>query len=63
MHPTGGSRRVLRQFAWLEVGSVKIALSQLAHQRVTLTVGLPMQKDFRETIERSLAKCGRSIEA
>ena len=39
VHPTGGSRRVFRQFAWLEVGSVKAALSRPTHQRVTLTVG------------------------
>ena len=37
-HPTpehrtgGGSLRVFRQFAWLEVGSVKMALSRPAHQ-------------------------------
>jgi hypothetical protein len=36
----GGSLRVFRQFAWLEVGSVKMALSRPAHQRVTPTVGL-----------------------
>jgi hypothetical protein len=35
----GGSRRVFRQFAWLEVGSGKVALSRLAHQRVTQAVG------------------------
>ena len=39
MHPTGGSLRVFGQFAWLEVGSVKVALSRPAHQRVTPTVG------------------------
>ena len=47
VHPTpekhrghdGGSLRVFRQFAWLEVGSVKMALSRPTHQRVTLTVG------------------------
>ena len=38
MHPTGGSLRVFRQFAWLGVGSGKMALSRPAHQRVTLTV-------------------------
>ena len=40
VHSTGGSRRVIRQFAWLEVGSVKVALSRPAHQRVTHTVRL-----------------------
>jgi len=39
VHPTGGSLRVFRRFAWLEVGSIKAALSRLAHQRVTQTVG------------------------
>jgi hypothetical protein len=42
VHPTGGSRRVFRQFAWLEVGSGKMALSRPAHPRVTHTVGLPL---------------------
>jgi hypothetical protein len=35
----GGSRRVFRQFAWLEVGSGKVALSRPTHQRVTQIVG------------------------
>src|SRR6266498_4804997 len=39
MHPTGGSRRVFKQFTWLGVDSVKVALSRPAHQRVTRTVG------------------------
>ncbi len=39
MHPTGGSLRVFKQFSWLEVGSVKVALSRPAHQRVTPAVG------------------------
>ncbi len=43
VHPTGGSRRVFRQFAWLEVGSVKAALSRPAHLRVTQAVG-PLAK-------------------
>jgi len=33
----GGSRRGFMQFAWLEVGSVKVAFSRLAHQRVPIT--------------------------
>ncbi len=33
-----GSRRVFRHFVRLEVGSVKMALSRPAHQRVTHTV-------------------------
>jgi len=32
--------RVFEQFAWVEVGSVKVVLSRPAHQRVTLTVSL-----------------------
>ena len=38
VHPTGGSLRVFRDFAWLEVGSGKMALSRPAHQRVTPAV-------------------------
>src|SRR5215216_3124040 len=38
VHPTGGSLRVFRQFAWLEVDSVKMALSHPTHQRVTQAV-------------------------
>jgi hypothetical protein len=38
VHPTGGSHRVFEQFAWLEAGSVKVALPPPAHPRVTLTV-------------------------
>jgi hypothetical protein len=32
---SGGSLRVFRQSVWLEVGSVKVALSRPAHQRIT----------------------------
>ena len=39
MHPTGGSLRVFKPFAWLEVDSVKAALSRPAHQQVTQTIG------------------------
>jgi len=35
----GGSLRVFRHFVWLEVGSIKMALSRPAHQRVTQAVG------------------------
>jgi hypothetical protein len=38
VHPTGGSRRVFRQVAWLKLGSVKAASSRPTHQRVTHTV-------------------------
>ena len=38
VHPTGGSLRVFRHFAWLEADSDKIALSRPTHQRVTQTV-------------------------
>jgi hypothetical protein len=37
-NPTGGSRRVVRQFAWLEVDSDKMALSRPAHLPVTPAV-------------------------
>jgi hypothetical protein len=49
VHPTGGSRRVFRQFAWLEAGSVKAAFSRPAHQRVTHTVGLLKVFDLAKT--------------
>jgi|SRR6266496_2588607 len=39
VHPTGGSLRVFKQFAWLETGSAKVELPRPAHQRVTQTVG------------------------
>jgi hypothetical protein len=39
VHPTGGSLRVFRLFAWLEVDSGKLVLSRPAHQRVTRAVG------------------------
>ena len=38
VHPTGGSRRVFEEFAWLEVGPGKVASSRPAHQRVTQAV-------------------------
>ena len=38
VHPTGGSLRIFRHFVWLEVDSVKVALSRPAHQRVTQAV-------------------------
>jgi len=31
VHPTGGSLRVFKQFLWLEVVSVKVALSRPTH--------------------------------
>jgi len=46
VHPTGGSRRVFKQFVWPEVDSVKIALSRPTHQRVTQTVGLLFKMAF-----------------
>jgi hypothetical protein len=48
VHPTGGSHRVFRQFAWIEVGSGKIALSRPAHPRVTQTVGRLLAKSSEE---------------
>jgi hypothetical protein len=49
VHPTGGSRRVFRQFSWLEVGSVKAAFSRPAHQRVTQAVE---QTDCKKPIQK-----------
>ena len=46
VHPTGGSLRVFGQFAWLEVGSGKMALSHLAHQRVTRAVGRRIERIY-----------------
>jgi len=39
--------RVFEQFVWLEVGSVKAALSRPAYQRVTHTVGQPVERKKR----------------
>jgi hypothetical protein len=39
----GGSLRVFKQFAWLQVGSGKMALSRPTHQRVTQAVGTHLQ--------------------
>ncbi len=50
VHPTGGSRRVFRQVAWLQAGSGKTALPRPTHPRVTLTVG---QKAFPNTMKAS----------
>jgi hypothetical protein len=47
VHPTGGSLRVFRQFAWLEVDPVKAALSRPAHQRVTPAVRRLMRDSYR----------------
>ena len=41
VHPTGGSLRAFGQFAWLGVGSGKMALSRPTHQRVTQAVSPP----------------------
>ncbi len=53
VHPTGGSLRVFRQVAWLQVGSGKVASSRPAHQRVTLTVGQLIRRD-KENVMRKL---------
>jgi len=50
VHPTGGSLRVFKPFAWLEVGSVKMALSRPIHQRVTQAVS-PLGKDKKAEIQ------------
>ena len=48
VHPTGGTLRVFKQFAWIEVGSDKMALSRPAHQRVTRAVG--RREKYREFV-------------
>ena len=44
------SVRVFKQFSWLGVGSVKVALSRPTHQRVTRVVGrlAPRIEGFRD---------------
>jgi hypothetical protein len=32
VHPTGGTRRVFKQFVWLEAGSVKVVSSRPAYR-------------------------------
>jgi hypothetical protein len=44
-YPTGGSLRVFKHFAWLEVGSGKMVLSRPAHQRVTPAVRQLLAKE------------------
>jgi hypothetical protein len=44
----GGSLRVFRQFVWLQVGSVKVALSRPTHQRVTQAVRRHEQNPLRQ---------------
>ena len=46
VHPTGGSLRVFKHFAWLEVGSVKMALSRPTHQRVTQAVSRARSQNY-----------------
>jgi len=58
VHPTGGSLRVFRHFAWLGVGSDKMALSRPTHQRVTQAVGLPVLR-----MKLSLNNCNKPIRA
>ncbi len=53
MYPTGGTRRVFRQFAWLGVGSGKTALSRPAHQRVTRAVS-PLKAVAMQTLRHFL---------
>jgi len=48
-----GTRRVFKQFAWLEVGSIKAAFSRPAHQRVTQAVGR-LVSDVGNTFEEDL---------
>jgi len=55
VHPTGGSLRVFKQFARLEVDSDKAALPRPTHQRVTQAV------ETVEKVEESSAKPQGSI--
>jgi hypothetical protein len=50
VHPTGGSLRVFRQFAWLEIGSSKVALPRPAHQPVTQAVGWLIRKKSKKIL-------------
>ena len=60
VHPTGGSLRVFKQVARPGAGSVKLALSRPAHQRVTRAVEtvekVPFQKMIFEKWERNAEK-------
>jgi hypothetical protein len=54
VHPTDGSQRVFRQFAWLGIGSVKMALSRPTHLRVTPAVRrLGIFKSFKVEDEQN----------
>ena len=61
----GGSRRVFKHLAWLEVDSVKVALSRPTHQRVTQAVETVEKVPFRKlifgkwdkNIEKRLVSC------
>jgi 2-phosphoglycerate kinase len=46
---------------WLEVGSVKMALSRPAHQRVTHTVGLPIRRIVVIYLVGGAPRAGKSI--
>ncbi len=51
VHPTGGTRRVFKQFAWLRAGSAKVELPRPAHPRVTPAV------ETVEKVGKQLAQC------
>src|SRR5215207_2828710 len=55
VHPTGGSLRVFRPFAWLEIDSDKMALSRPAHQRVTQAVG--RREEYRWFCLKAVSNC------
>jgi hypothetical protein len=50
VHPTGGSLRVFKHFAWLGVDSDKMAFSHPAHQPVTQAVGQPESEHMKTEI-------------
>ena len=50
----GDSVRVFKEFAWLEAGSGKMALSRPAHLRVTRTVGRRIKTRLRGKHQRRM---------
>jgi hypothetical protein len=56
VYPTGGSLRVFKQFAWLEAGSIKMALPCPTHQRVTLADSVQKRR-ISMILERTVLHC------
>ncbi len=53
VHPTGGSLRVFKPFAWLEAGPGKVALSRPAHPQVTHPVSWHFQAKISKGCQNS----------